>query len=243
MADTRAGTTTHAQATPHRLDALTQFPRATPQAWPFFLFDPIYGIQVCGPAGKVAFVQSLHAGEAAVPNKTIICAQIGAKRPRYFEGRLLTRQDFEFEQQYIDRQLRHLARATLGVGIVEGLVVSATATSIAVSPGLAVDPLGRLVELTDTCTAALPATSGAWDVLLELDYEPCDPGLALGLDEDAAREATMQRDVVRLLLAETEPFADRGDSGNVVWLGRVRATRGAIEIDRAKRCAKDAAGT
>ena len=169
--------------------------------------------------------------------KTIIGSHAGAKRPRFFYGRLLTAEDFQLEQQYIDGQLRRLARATLGVGVVEGLVISTSESTITVSPGLAVDALGRMVELTETCTAALPAATGAWNVFVELVHEPCDGSPALGLDEDFKQEAAALRDVSRVWLEETQPSADRADDGKSVWLGRVRAARGAIEVDGASGAA------
>lgn len=66
------------------------------------------------------------------------------RRPKYFEGRLLTAADFEQEQQY-HRDMRSLHNRALGFGIVEGLDVQASGDVITVSPGFAIDPLGREV--------------------------------------------------------------------------------------------------
>jgi hypothetical protein len=175
-----------------------------------------------------------------VSSKTVIHAHPGAKRPRYFAGRLLTPADLELEQQYVDGQLRHLTRAALGTGIIDGLVVSASANAVAVSPGLAVDPLGRLVELSDTCTASLPASTGAWDVFVAIDQEPCDLRPAIGPEPDPLNEPGALRDVVRVYLHDTLPFAERMDEGSAVWLGRVRCDKGKTRVEHPKRVGKGA---
>ena len=66
------------------------------------------------------------------------------------------------------------------------------------APVLAVDPLGCLVELNETCSAALPASTGAWDVFVGLDQDPCDLRPAIGPEPDALNEPGTLRDVVRL---------------------------------------------
>lgn len=160
--------------------------------------------------------------------KTVIGSRIGAKRPRYFHGRLLTAADFQLEQQYTDGRLCRLALVALGPGVVEGLVISAFDGSIVISPGVAVDPLGRLIELTEPCKAALPAATGAWNVFVELEHEPCDAAPASGVDESSGLEATMLRDVIRIWLAQSS--GDPTDEGSAVWLGRLHATAGTIEV-------------
>jgi hypothetical protein len=80
-------------------------------------------------------------------------AQPGAQRPAYATGMLLDAQDFTDEQTYHRGRLARALAALGGNGTLAGLMVqhvpqSATqAEEIQVQPGLAVDRLGRLVEL------------------------------------------------------------------------------------------------
>ncbi len=80
-------------------------------------------------------------------------AQPRAQRPAYATGMLLDAQDFTDEQTYHRGRLARALAALGGSGTLAGLLVqyvppSATqAEEISVQPGLAVDRLGRLVEL------------------------------------------------------------------------------------------------
>ena len=68
------------------------------------------------------------------------------KRIRYFNGQLLTDQDFIDEQRYhIDRQRR--VNRFFSPGIVEGLAVHSETESVVVEPGTALDGKGRLIVL------------------------------------------------------------------------------------------------
>ena len=65
------------------------------------------------------------------------------KRPRYFEGQLLSAADLTREQDYsIEKHRRH-NRSLHGFGIVSGLSVIIASGQIVVSPGLALDCLGN----------------------------------------------------------------------------------------------------
>lgn len=97
--------------------------------------------------------------------KHVVCTRPGAKRPNYFAGRLLTAEDLQREQDYHLDKLRQLVRTILGVGIVDGLKVSSAGPKVTVSPGVAMDPTGRLIELPESCQFDLPAGGGAWNCL------------------------------------------------------------------------------
>jgi hypothetical protein len=86
----------------------------------------------------------------------------------------------------------------------------------------------------------LPASTGAWDVFVGLDQDPCDLRPVLGPEPDPLNEPGTLRDVVRLYLLDTLPFAERTDDGNAVWLGRVRAGKGKTEVERPERLGKRA---
>lgn len=80
------------------------------------------------------------------------------KRVRFFDGQFLQDQDFIDEQRYhLDRQ-RRLSRLLAVQGIVSGLVVTTDgANEVTVSPGTAVDSLGRMLVLETKLTVRLPA--------------------------------------------------------------------------------------
>ncbi len=104
-------------------------------------------------------------------------------RNRYFSGRFLTASDFEEEQTYHrdKQQFRNLH--TLGVGIVSGLSVTPKdhGRSIQISPGYAIDRLGREVCVPLAVDCPLPAKSDRLLVSIgyietETEPTPAPPG-------------------------------------------------------------------
>jgi len=105
------------------------------------------------------------------------------KRLRFFDGQLLTAQDFQAEQEYQLEKRRLHNRLLHGVGVVNGLGVSVDdvsvddrpLTSVLVSPGLALDSHGNeiLVEspvrtdlpinIDDSCFVTIEYTETATD--------------------------------------------------------------------------------
>ncbi len=75
------------------------------------------------------------------------------KRVRYFDGQMLTAQDFNQDQAYFVEQNRRHNRTLHGYGTVCGLAVSARRTAegseVTVSPGLAIDPVGREIRVPE----------------------------------------------------------------------------------------------
>jgi hypothetical protein len=102
----------------------------------------------------------------------------GARRPRFFSGRLLTAADLSDEQNYhIATHRRHL-RALHGSGIVDGLRVTDDGDrgTLAIEPGLAIDAHGREIALAERATIAIPPDSAApaW-IVLEYAERLVDP--------------------------------------------------------------------
>ncbi len=89
-------------------------------------------------------------------------------RNRYFYGRLFTASDFQAEQNYLrdKQQFRNLH--THGVGIVSGLSVKTldAGRSLHVSPGYAIDALGREIacplHLNQSCPLSAIGYSYLW---------------------------------------------------------------------------------
>lgn len=69
-------------------------------------------------------------------------------RTHYFDGRLLTAEDLNRDQVYLDERLRELGRAH-GSGIVNGLECSLESGRIEIGAGRALAGSGRLLEMAD----------------------------------------------------------------------------------------------
>ena len=82
-------------------------------------------------------------------------------RSRYFEGKLLTAEDFEREQQYHRAAIRRHNLALHGWGVARGFDVtapSAGAAEVVVAPGYTLDPCGQEILLTAAVTIPIPAS-------------------------------------------------------------------------------------
>ncbi len=121
-------------------------------------------------------------------------------RNRYFYGKLLDVLHFELEQNYFNSKRWLLNRVVTGYGVICGLNVQAgpNASSVLVSPGVAIDKWGRELIVPETCQVTLPAFTpppnptdpncpcDAEYVHVCLCYHECesDPSPALGGDCD-----------------------------------------------------------
>jgi hypothetical protein len=77
-------------------------------------------------------------------------------RTHYFDGRLLTAEDLNRDQLYLDRRLREVGQ-TLGQGILRGLDLTFDPLTglLKLSPGLAVTSAGRVLQLARDLTVDL----------------------------------------------------------------------------------------
>jgi hypothetical protein len=165
--------------------------------------------------------------------RTIVDPLAGTARPdrvNYATGMLLGPEDFIDEQTYHRSRLALVLGSLAGAGTLRGLNVTVRPASgsspeqIRVTPGLAVDQLGRIIELQrDAClrldrwwayyrdnqpgalTQAFDATAGAVVAHVFLQFEPCERGLtpafATGpFDALNAVQAARLRDGYRLSL-------------------------------------------
>jgi hypothetical protein len=156
----------------------------------------------------------------------------GLQRPRYFAGRLLDADTLNSEQQYLLERLRRLHVHLHGAGIVDGLAVtveSATgAPEVVVTPGLALDALGREIFVEATQRLALPGAGS--ELLVELAYaeRPCAsapaPGEPSPPDDSALLRAT------RIVESFDLALASAASEGGVA-IARVRRMRGRWRVD------------
>ena len=99
-------------------------------------------------------------------------------RVNYFHGRLLTADDLAAEQaQARERQWLH-NRVLHGSGVVEGLEVAVDRNSVSVSPGLAIDALGREIVLMEwsrlDAVSVVPDSHGRIQVVIAWAEVPAD---------------------------------------------------------------------
>ena len=108
------------------------------------------------------------------------------RRNRYFYGKLLDVPHFDMEQAYVIQQRWLLNRLSLGEGVLCGLSVTVQANQICISPGVAIDGLGREIivpvstclnpwQLTDGCgqAATILSNNQAHQVYVCLQYSQC----------------------------------------------------------------------
>lgn len=88
-------------------------------------------------------------------------------RPNYFNGQLLTAEDFSVEQEYfIEKQRRH-NRYLHGWGVVSGFIVSVHDAAIVVEPGIAIDCAGNEILLNKRTELPLPSEGKEFYVIVE----------------------------------------------------------------------------
>ena len=93
------------------------------------------------------------------------------ERNKYFYGKLLTVDDFEIEQRYMNDKRRVLNRFLYGTGVVCGLnVVPIDDMTISVEPGLALDFSGREIVVDVPAVKKLSMIDG-FDSFIKGDNE------------------------------------------------------------------------
>ncbi len=99
------------------------------------------------------------------------------KRPRFFDGRLLTAAEFNLEQTYVLEKFKRHNRSLHGFGIVSGLNVTVESGKVQVSPGLASDCSGNELIVDSDQSVNLTGLVGLRTAYLGVRYfEKCvDP--------------------------------------------------------------------
>lgn len=162
------------------------------------------------------------------------------ERNKYFYGKLLSVEDFNFEQKYLNDKRRLVNRLVHGIGVVCGLnVVRIDDLTISVESGLAFDSTGREIVVDMPVTkklsmlngydAALSSGSNAY-VYLCLEYSEGEKGNAHNIVPDSAgTNADRIIEGYNLYLTSNEPEDNiaRADllyeeAVTVFWNGTVR---------------------
>ena len=141
------------------------------------------------------------------------------ERNKYFYGKLLSVEDFNFEQKYVNDKRRLINRLVHGIGVVCGLnVVRVDDTTISVESGLAFDSTGREIVVDMPVTKKLPMLNG-YDtavssgsnsyVYLCLEYSEGEKGNAHNIvSESDVINAGSIREGYNLYLTASEPGDD-----------------------------------
>jgi hypothetical protein len=151
------------------------------------------------------------------------------RRVHYFAGRMLSAEDLEAEQTY-HRQMRYLANRLCGIGIAEGLEVTLAGRDVEVSAGVAIDPLGRELVLTDPARVPLREPHAGehrtWDLVLVWGEELDGP--APVPSGEVAASWVVERPRVRLIPRGRAP-------DEAVLLARLQRTRTGVDVDGSVR--------
>jgi hypothetical protein len=144
-----------------------------------YLVDRLDGLQTPLPDATRAALARIGArlvaldraeGPVDVPNDAL-------ERLEYFNGRLLSADDLETEQDYFRTKLRRLQRAALTVGVISGLELSVSddadgTPSVVIAPGFALDRAGELIEVCEPASIPLGEVSEPGLVLLRYVERP-----------------------------------------------------------------------
>jgi len=96
-------------------------------------------------------------------------------RLNYFDGRLLTAEDFRDEQSYVIGRARRHNRHVHGWGVINGLDVRVVGNFVEVSPGAAIDCAGNELVVEVGVALSMPADARKLVVLLRYAEHGVDP--------------------------------------------------------------------
>lgn len=153
------------------------------------------------------------------------------ERNRYFYGKLLSVEDFQREQSYMNHKRRLLNRLLYGSGILCGMqVIEADQESISVEMGVALDGYGREIVLEQPVLKRLSVldgfqehcveneNSGTLYLCIEYKEEETEPVHCIGAsrnEEGKPLEFNAWKEGCRLFLTSEEPEGNEGFSNQI----------------------------
>jgi hypothetical protein len=177
--------------------------------------------------------EKLAKGESKMRKKQVI-----GKKPGYFQGQLLLKDDFIDEQKYhINERARHSLNLH-GWGIVRGLDVTAAGdTSISISSGFAIDGKGHEIAINEPEVLELSAFAPSSLLQITVSFETAQPSkdhpridcfgvlaASTGIEEAAVVLATVQLDEHGRLTPKSISTASRRQLRTVLSPGSVTAS-------------------
>lgn len=153
------------------------------------------------------------------------------ERNRYFYGKLLSVEDFQREQSYMNHKRRLLNRLLYGSGILCGMqVIEADQESISIEMGVALDGYGREIVLEQPVLKRLSVldgfqehcveneNSGTLYLCIEYKEEETEPVHCIGAsrnEEGKPLEFNAWKEGCRLFLTSEEPEGNEGFSNQL----------------------------
>ena len=138
-------------------------------------------------------------------------------RVHYFDGEFLDASDFQTDQDYNIDKLAWLDRSMFTYGIAAGLEVSSLSGQqlLSVSPGMAIDELGRQLILTETVTIPHKCRGGSYFLTISYDQQEADYTIETGVANYKRIE-----EIPKIDLTE-----ERGNPGIYILLAVVTITK------------------
>lgn len=151
------------------------------------------------------------------------------RRVHFSAGRLLSAEDLAAEQTY-HREMRYLHNRLHGYGTVSGLDVDVLGDDVQVGAGLAIDPLGRELVLTEPATIPIASlrTCDCADHDLVLIWDEVYEDPVPTPDGPVSATRVVERPRVLLVPPEDAP-------GEAVVLARLSRTRRGVAVDTSVR--------
>lgn len=115
-------------------------------------------------------------------------------RPRFFDGMLLTADDFQTQQEYHRNKLRMHNRCFHGCRIACGLEVNFRRNNVYIEPGMALDCQGNELVLCDPVKVSLPSRKMRFFLTVsysEIEMNPV-PVFTSGCDSDSTEPSRIQ---------------------------------------------------
>jgi len=164
-------------------------------------------------------------------------------RLNYFFGRLLTADDFTAEQNYHREKQRLHNLHCHGPGVVQGLNVSTahqnSAWTVAIGPGVAIDPAGNEIELCTAARLRLPNSPTALQVGIRFSERLSAPIPSLSDPASPNSEASRVEEGCEVVLQPvTMPGGSRAKGKGLVIspdtlpLAHLARVRGAWRVNR-----------
>jgi len=128
------------------------------------------------------------------------------ERPHYVAGKLLTAEDLELEQRYHIEKRWLLNRTFHGAGVVHGLKVTpGKKGTVSVSPGFALDPYGREIEVCERQELAVPDSIEPISICIRYTEVETDRGTTCETYELAAATTAPEEAIVLAVLERGAP--------------------------------------
>jgi hypothetical protein len=128
--------------------------------------------------GTVRFGDGQHGRRPPPGSVVTISSGSGVERPAFFDGQLLSADDFRDEQRYESEKRRLHNRALHGAGVASGLEVAIppgdAPPSVVVQPGFALDSVGREIELCHRVNVEITSRESPVYVLVEYGEREAD---------------------------------------------------------------------